>query len=315
MTVTPGVVTVLDTTVGKPAVPSRALPRELVKLGPLMASCRGRPEVSVGLIDGPVTVDHPDLASEMIRSLTGRDAGCTVRGGGACFHGTFVAGILSARRTSAAPALCPGCTLLVRPIFTEAPAVERLPAASPQDLVDAMLECIDAGAQVLNLSATLARASARDERALQAVLDYACRRGVAVVAAAGNESAIGGSVITRHPWVVSVVGYSLRGRPLARSNFGAVIGRQGLGAPGENVTSLRATGGTATAGGTSVAAPFVTGTFALLLSAFPGVGVAEVWAAVVGSVVVRRRSVVPPLLDAGAAYRALRMAREGRSGS
>lgn len=309
--VSPGVVTPMDTTGGKSAGRPTAQPWELVKLGALMARGSGRPEVVVGLIDGPVAVDHPDLASENIRALPGRQAGCTVRGGPACFHGTFVAGILSARRGSAAPALCPGCTLVVRPIFAEVPAVERLPAASPQDLAAAVLECIDAGARVLNLSATLVRASGHDERALETVLDHACRRGVAVVAAAGNESAIGGSVITRHPWVVPVVGYSPRGRPLTHSNLGAAIGRQGLGAPGENVTSL-ATDGTATSGGTSVAAPFVAGTFALLLSAFPRASVAEVHAALTRSAPARRRTVVPPLLDARAGYRVLRAAQQRR---
>jgi hypothetical protein len=98
----------------------------------------------------------------------------------------------------------------------------------------------------LNVSATLVRASARDEQTLQTVLDYACQRRVAVVAAAGNASAIGGSVITRHPWVIPVVAYGLRGRALTSSNLGAVIGRHGLGASGENITSLRASVGTAT---------------------------------------------------------------------
>ncbi|MDQ3850162.1 MAG: S8 family serine peptidase, partial [Actinomycetota bacterium] len=241
------------------------------------------------MIDGPVVVDHPDLAAESIRTLPGRHAECTVPGGAACFHGTFVAGILSARRGSAAPALCPGCTLVVRPIFEEASRVDRLPVARPQALAAAVGECIDAGARVLNVSATLARLCARDERAIRAALDYACRRGVAVVVAAGNDSVIGGSVITRHPWVVPVVGYSLRGRPLARSTLGAVIGRQGLGAPGENVTSLSPTGGTATSGGTSVAAPFVAGAFALLLSAFAGASAAEVRAALTGFAPARRR--------------------------
>lgn len=289
-----------------------ALSWELVKLGPLMAKGSGRPEVTVGLIDGPVAVHHPDLASERIGVLAGPRASCAVPAGAACFHGTFVAGILSARRGSGAPALCPGCTLVVRQIFAEAPADGRLLAASAQDVAAAMLECIDAGARVLNLSATLARASARDEHALRSVLDYAGRRGVAVVAAAGNESAIGGSAITRHPWVVPAIGYSLQGRPLTHSNLGAAIGRQGLGAPGENVTSLSAMGGTATSGGTSVAAPFVAATFALLLSLFPRASATEVRAALTRSSPARRRTVVPPLLDAWAGYRVLRASQQRR---
>jgi subtilisin family serine protease len=304
--VSPSALTSLETTLGRRAGHRSSNPLDLVNLGPLIARLEGREEVAVGLVDGPVAVDHPQLSGERIRSLRDRAAGCTDAGCAACFHGTFVAGILSARRGGSAPAICPGCTLVVRPIFAEAPALHGLPSATPQDLADAMLECIAAGARVVNISATLGVTSSRGERVIESALDHACRRGVAVVAAAGNESAIGGSVITRHPWVVPVVGYGLGGRPLTRSNLGAVIGRQGFGAPGERVTSLSAAGGTATSGGTSVAAPFVTGAFALLLSAFPRATAAQARAALVGSAPARRRTVVPPLLDATAAYHALR---------
>jgi hypothetical protein len=34
-------------------------------------------------------------------------------------HGTFVTGMLFARRNSVAPAICPNCTLILRPIFVE----------------------------------------------------------------------------------------------------------------------------------------------------------------------------------------------------
>ncbi|MFI6151494.1 S8 family serine peptidase [Kitasatospora sp. NPDC051170] len=56
--------------------------------------------------------------------------------------------------------------------------------------------------------------------------------------------------------------------------------------------------------GTSVAVPFVTGTLALLLSCFPRVSPAEIRSAVLhGSArATGRRSVVPPLLNAWAAY-------------
>ena len=32
----------------------------------------GRPEVAIGLIDGPVAIDHPDLAGENIREISGK---------------------------------------------------------------------------------------------------------------------------------------------------------------------------------------------------------------------------------------------------
>jgi hypothetical protein len=93
---------------------------ELVKLLPLMERTAGRTEVTVGLIDGPVAIGHADLENENIRELPEVDGGsCAVPSSAACKHGTFVAGILLAKRGSAAPAICPGCTLLVRPIFRE----------------------------------------------------------------------------------------------------------------------------------------------------------------------------------------------------
>ena len=41
---------------------------DLVGLPALMASASGRPEIAVGLIDGPVALDHPDLAAEIMAS-------------------------------------------------------------------------------------------------------------------------------------------------------------------------------------------------------------------------------------------------------
>src|SRR5262245_23305765 len=94
-------------------------PLDLIKIAPLMDRTSGRPEVSVGLIDGPVSLQHPDLASERFREIPGAESACKSASSDACQHGTFVAGILSANRGSSAPAICPGCTLLIRPIFAE----------------------------------------------------------------------------------------------------------------------------------------------------------------------------------------------------
>ena len=73
-------------------------------------------------------------------------------------HGTFVAGILCAKRGSAAPAICPACTLLTRPIFSETTSAnEPIPSATPEELAAAIIECIDAGARLVNVSAALAQ--------------------------------------------------------------------------------------------------------------------------------------------------------------
>ena len=200
---------------------------DLVGLSPLMTRTSGRPEISIGLIDGPVALDHPDLAAENIREVPGKiAAACADASDAACVHGTFIAGILVARRTSMAPAICPGCNLLVRPIFSQAPANgEQMPSASAEELADAIIDVINAGARVINLSVALQGPSPGGGGNLQEALDFALRRGVIVVAAAGNQGTVGGSVITRYPWVIPVVAYDLRGRPMGISNLGASIGR------------------------------------------------------------------------------------------
>ncbi|MFF1909939.1 S8 family serine peptidase [Kitasatospora sp. NPDC058218] len=280
-------------------------PLELVALGALMARTAGRPELVVGLVDGPVAAGHPDLSGGRVRQLAGpHPAGCAVPTSASCRHGTFVAGILAGRRGCAAPAICPGCTLLVRPIFGEAdPGARRMPSAAPDELAEAIVAVVDAGATVVNISADLSWPSARDARTLTEALDHATRHAV-VVAAAGNRGVVGSSALTRHPGVIPVAACDARGRPLGYSNLGALTARRGLSAPGEGVVSLATGHGQAPVGGTSVAAPLVTGTVALLWSLFPAVGVAEMrWA--VSDAALRRRAVVPPVLDAAGAHRRL----------
>ncbi len=219
---------------------------------------------------------------------------------------SFVAGILFARRNSTAPAICPNCTLLVRPIFAEATqGIETMPSTTPEELATAIIESVDAGVGVMNLSVALAHPSSRGERQLEAALDYASKRGVITVAASGNQGTIGSSAITRHPWIIPVVACDLQGRPVDLSNLGSSIGRQGLCAPGDAITSLGTEGKPLTLGGTSVAAPFVTGAIALLWSIFPSATATEIKFAVTRSIGLRRTTVVPPLLDAWAAYQAI----------
>jgi subtilisin family serine protease len=281
-------------------------PLELVNLEPLMQRLSGIPEVRVGLIDGPVNLSHPDLESKNIQAVAGKMSGvCSRIDSFACTHGTFVAGALAAHRGSLAPAICPDCTLLVRPIFTETTTIDPLmPTATPLELARAIVETVDAGARVINLSAALLQASAKGEQQLAEALNYAARRGSIVIAAAGNQSAVGSTCLTRHRWVIPVVACDLRGRPLDYTNLGDSISRRGVRAPGHNITSIGAHGKSPAFSGTSAAAPFVTGTIALLWSEFPHATADEVKLALERALT-RRTTVVPPLLDAWGAYQAM----------
>jgi subtilisin family serine protease len=279
-----------------------------------MAHSQGSPEIAVALIDGPVVLTHPDLASATIRVIPGNPNGiCTRFAAHACAHATFVAGILSSRRGSGAPAICPDCTLLVRPIYTETPDGERMPMATPGQLAEAIIDCTGAGARVINLSSAMVQPSTSGERELEEAINYSARRSVLIVAAAGNQGTVGTSVITRHSWVIPVAACNEQGRPLNESNLGGSIGMWGLSAPGENITSLGTNGKMQKFGGTSAAAPFVTGTIALLWSRFPSASAARIKLAVTQAGMPRRRTIAPPLLDAWAAFQAMEAADNRRA--
>jgi len=278
-------------------------PLRLVNLDRLMSRSSGRSEVVIGLIDGPVALDQADLAKTSIREVPGmQGAACAIATSIACTHGTLVAGILSAKRGSAAPAICPGCTLLIRPIFPESDAANgQMPSATPKELASAIRDVVEAGARVINLSAALLQPLSDGARKLEQALDFAAARGAITVAAAGNQGTVGSTAITRHPWVIPVTACDLQGRPTMESNLGASIGRRGLAAPGENITSLGTNSKSGTFHGTSAAAPFVTGAIALLWSEFPSASAFQIRFALTKAGRCSR-SIIPPLLDSWSAY-------------
>jgi subtilisin family serine protease len=288
------------TAIGGASVGRAPAPADLVGLTALAVRTSGSVDVPIGLIDGPVDIHHPDLAESTLRPAGAEGlTGCSATDGDACLHGTFMAGILAARRSSPAPGLCPASPLLIRRIYTTptGPA-----AATPAQLAEAIGDCIGAGARIINLSAELTGAGEHVQ--LSRALDDAARRGVIVVAAAGNRSELTAGTLAGHPWVVPAAACDRRGVALTDTNLGASIGRRGVLAPGEDIVSLAPAGRTATLTGTSAAAAFVTGALALAWSLAPQASSSAVrWA--LARAHRGRRSVVPPLLDASALAEAL----------
>ena len=280
---------------------------ELIGLTLLMERTAGRRQIVVGLVDGPVDMENPDLATEAVREmamLSPLQSGvCQNRKSHSCRHGSFVLGILAARRGSDAPAICPGCTFLVRPIFTEEEGPGSTPATTVSELAGAITEAVQAGANVVNLSCQLLRGSATADRDLDDAFNFAASRGAICVAAAGNEGWLGSSAITQHQWVIPVAACDRAGRPARGTNLGHSIGRRGLLAPGEGVRSLGTEQDDFGVSGTSAAAPFVTGVAALLWSEFPEAKAADIWQALSLNHDARRTSVVPPLLNAWCSFK------------
>jgi subtilisin family serine protease len=268
-----------------------------------MERTQGARNITVSVIDGPVWLGHPAFSDQHFREITNvSPATCRNLENAACAHGTLVTGMLAARRGSGPPAICPGCAFILRPIFAENTiGAHSMPVSTQANLGAAITDSVFAGANVINVSAA-PHPSSLGERELMEALDHAAQRGVLVVAAAGNHATVGGSAITRHSWVIPVVSCNAQGIPTAESNLGHSIGRRGLAAPGENVISLGTEGKLRAFGGTSAAAPFVTGAIALLWSEFPHATAAQIKLALTQPRISRPRTVAPPLLNAWAAY-------------
>lgn len=281
----------------------------MVGLTPLLERTAGRPEVRVSLIDGPVALDHPALCGGRFLQI-GNDPGlsCRHRGMGSCAHGTFIAGMLAAARNSATPGICPGCTFLVHPIFTERPLQpDHQPATTADALANAIYNSVKSGARILNLSVNLNQVSSQSHTPVSEAIQYAADNGVIAVAAASNTGASAQSALTNHPWVVPVVAAANSGHPLATSVLTPRIGRHGLSAPGERVSISGHPGFLGTLTGTSAAAAFVTGAIALIWSEVPQAKAVNVRSAVTSRPFGHRAGLQPPMLNAWRAYQDLRL--------
>jgi subtilisin family serine protease len=278
----------------------------------LMNISRGNPDIAIGVIDGPIDVDHPAFRGSRIRAVKDSQLiACKKASDIACAHGTSVTGILSAKRGLSAPAICPDCEIILNPIFRkEGSTVNNnniiLPSTTSEELSNAIIETVDAGAQVINLSLGISASSLTVYDKLQQAYDYAFQRDAIVVVAAGNQGNIGNISLINHQWLIPVAACDENGRLHPMSNFGPSIANRGLMGPGVNITTTYPGAKYVKTSGTSFAAPFVTGAAALLWSMFPKATASEIVYAIRKSVSIgRARTITPPLLDAEQAWKLL----------
>ncbi len=272
-----------------------------------MDATTGSQDIVIGIIDGPVEASHPDFTNSTLESIQNtKGAVCRVTTSSACNHGTFIAGMLCAGRSSRAPAMCPHCRILVRPIFCEATSTSpKCPEVTPDELASAIIETVKAGAKVINLSIGLSTTPLMEHRKLEESFEYAFKNDVLLVAASGNHGRVGHIPLFNHDWVIPVAACDTLGNLLRDSNIGPSVGKRGLMALGLDVSSTSATGGYTKMSGTSVAAPFVTGTIALLWSLFPDAAGSEIRRAVLLPGI-KRKSIIPPLLNDEESWRILK---------
>ncbi len=271
---------------------------EQINIAKLLNETKGNPELIIAMIDGPVNTRHPAFAQASINNLENPEfIVCQNTDSLACMHGTFIAGVLVASRESEAPGICPACKLLVRPLFCEAKDFDQCPIVSPKELAKVLRKVIDAEAKIINLSIGLSGRDAEMTTELEAAYDYAQEKGSIVIAASGNQAAFQVNPLFKHPWIIPVAAAEKSGQVYKDSNIGRGVANNGLLAPGENVLSVDSKDDYRNMTGTSVAAPFVTGTVALLWSLYPQADAQDIHHCIrlYGH---DRQGAVPPMLDA-----------------
>ena len=99
------------------------------------------------------------------------------------------------------PGLCPGCSLLHVPLFTD----EDAPSVGVASLADAITVAVDAGARLINLSLAILGDDRGSRPQLATALDHAEASGAVVVVAAGNPGRLAMGQLLSHPATIPVV--------------------------------------------------------------------------------------------------------------
>ncbi|MFS0702152.1 S8 family serine peptidase [Cellulomonas sp. 179-A 4D5 NHS] len=215
----------------------------------------------IAVLDTGVDASHPDLAGSVepgIDLVNGDSDPADDHG-----HGTIVAGAAMAHGDNGEGAVGAAYGARLLPV-----KVLDSRGRGPDSVVaQGIAWAVDHGADVLNLSLGGPDVSP----VLLAAMQAAVARGVVVVVAAGND----GSDVAQYPaayapQVAGVLAVGATDDDGALTDFSSWGDWVSIAAPGVQVVGPAAGGGYAQADGTSLAAPFVSGTAALVLARTPG---------------------------------------------
>jgi subtilisin family serine protease len=220
----------------------------------------------VAIIDTGVDAAHPDFDDRVLPGIDlvhGDDDAADDNG-----HGTHVAGIIGATGNNGigGAGVCWGCRILpVKALDATGTGVDSTLAAG-------ITWATDHGAQVINLSL----GGPQDSITLRAAVTYAQDHGAVVVAAAGNSGATTPFYPAGFDGVIAVGAETADETRYAFSDYGPTW--VDVAAPGCSQSTWPG-GAYASLCGTSMAAPFVSGSIGLLLAADPAATPADAAAA------------------------------------
>ncbi|MEM9598604.1 MAG: S8 family serine peptidase [Acidobacteriota bacterium] len=187
---------------------------------------------------------------------------------GPFFHGTAVAGVLGAKTNNGTGiAGAAGGWNGVGALVMIAGVGDSFPDGSAID--DAILYAADMGAHVVQLSLTVGASAAIDA----AVADAQDNSNMVVICASGNAGSTTMPYPASNPRIISIGATNASDLRAGFSNHGTDLD---LSAPGDNIFALDLNDGYNFTGGTSFAAPLVSGVVALMLSVNPDLTHTEV---------------------------------------
>jgi len=247
-----------------------------------LAGEEGDERVSVAVVDTGIVVGHPEFQRKCLAGydtvdlgigrlndrmrLVGDSRGADYTPYDDVGHGSHVAGVIAAQGWLIPRGL--GGRAMILPVRVLAAAMadgspKRIGVGALPDIDCGLKVACDLGSDVINMSFGTPAPAAETLAATphHQVLDYAARKDVVLVAAAGNSGAREDFYPARHPQVIAVASASMEGRRSTFSTWGDHIA---IAAPGERIVSVASTGQYQVNTGTSFAAPFVSGVAALM---------------------------------------------------
>ncbi len=217
----------------------------------LWSITQGSPDVCIAVLDGPV---DESVTANPSRGPTG-----------VVQHATHVYSILAGSSDGLVPGVAPGCRIISVPVFNAA-ATDGVYACTQQDLASGIRTALEAGANILNISASQQSDLLSLSTELSGALQEAARRDVLVVAAAGNQGCACDTIPASVASVLAVGAHDEAGVPLLTSNWGLNQRAHGVLAPGSDIPGACVGGGLCRASGTSFATATVSGVAGLLMS-------------------------------------------------
>ncbi|MFJ5699017.1 S8 family serine peptidase [Arthrobacter sp. NPDC093139] len=219
----------------------------------------------VAIVDSGVAIDHDDISDKVVARANFSDTKIVNPEDYDKYgHGTHVAGIVAATHNSIGVAgVCPDCTIL------DAKVLNSSGVGSSSAIANGINWAVEKGAKVINMSLGQRVSS----RTLETAVNNAWKRGVVMVAAAGNAGTQAKIYPGAYSNVIAVAATDNRDVKASFSTYGRWVD---IAAPGVNVYStfpnhpfvLGTQNGRSTGydigSGTSMAAPIVAGVAALV---------------------------------------------------